>query len=122
MKQKRVEARAFGLRAETIAALFLRAKFYTILARNYSIREGEVDVIAKRANTIAFVEVKARPTLDEAAISITREKRRRLSRAARHWLAVNPWAANHILRGDAVFIAPGKLPRHVEGAVELDMG
>ena len=122
MRQKRVAALAFGLRAETLAALFLRAKFYSIVARRYSIREGEVDVIARRGQVIAFVEVKARPTLDDAAISISNEKRRRISRAARHWLATHPWAANHVLRGDAIFIAPGKLPRHVEAAVELDMG
>ena len=117
----RAGARAFGVNAETIAELLLRAKFYRILARGYRIREGEIDIVAQRGATIAFVEVKARPTLDEAAMAITPEKRRRLSRAARHWISTHPWAANRILRGDAVFVAPGKLPRHVVAAVELDL-
>ena len=122
MKERRTQALAFGFHAETIAALFLRAKFYRILDRRYRIREGEVDIVAQRGDTIAFVEVKGRPTLDDAAISITPEKRRRLSRAARHWVMTHPWAANRTLRGDAIFIAPRSLPRHVVAAVELDLG
>lgn len=121
MKERRTQALAFGLRAETIATLLLRAKFYRILARRYRIREGEVDIVAQRGATIAFVEVKGRPTLDDAAISITPEKRRRLSRAARHWIAMHPWAANCTLRGDAVFVAPRVFPRHLEAVVELDL-
>ena len=121
MKERRTQALAFGFQAETIAAFFLRAKFYRILDRRYRIREGEVDIVAQRGDTIAFVEVKGRPTLDEAAISITPEKRRRLSRAARHWIATHPWASNRTLRGDAIFVAPRSLPRHVIAAVELDL-
>ncbi|MCC2105313.1 MAG: YraN family protein [Hyphomicrobiales bacterium] len=115
-------ALAFGLNAETIAALWLRLKFYKILERRYRIREGEIDIIAARGATIAFVEVKARPSMDEAVISISAQKRRRMSRAAHHWLATHPWAVNRILRGDALFIAPHRLPRHVPAAVELDLG
>ena len=70
---------------------------------------------------IAFVEVKARPTLDEAATAISFEKRRRLSRAARHWLATHPWAANCTLRGDAIYVAPRRFPRHAIAAVRLDL-
>ena len=118
----RAGALAFGLNAETVAALWLRLKFYRILERRYRIREGEIDIIAARGSTIAFVEVKARPTMDEAVISISAQKRRRMSRAAHHWLATHPWAVNRILRGDALFIAPNSLPRHVPAAVELDLG
>lgn len=121
MRRDRRQARAFGARAETIAAAWLRLRFYSILARSYSIRDGEVDIIARRGGVIAFVEVKARPTLEDAAIAITPEKRRRLSRAARHWIARNAQAQSCALRGDAIFVAPGRLPRHVEGAVELDL-
>ena len=47
----------------------------------------------RRGATIAFVEVKARDDLDAAAAAITEAKRRRIGRAARVWLARNPWAA-----------------------------
>lgn len=111
-----------GLRAETLAALWLRFKFYEIVARRYRMRGGEIDIIAKRGRTVAFVEVKARAALEDAMIAITEEKRRRVSHAASKWLAANPWAVDHVLRADAVFIAPRRLPRHVKAAMEMTLG
>jgi len=73
----------------------------------------------KRGRTIAFVEVKARGSLDEALLAITPEKRRLVERRVRHWLARNPWAADHYLRADAVFLAPWRRPRHVPAAFAL---
>lgn len=109
-----------GVLAERVAIILLRLKFYSILARRYRIRGGEIDIIARRGDTIAFVEVKARPSLDEARSAITPIKRRRLSRAARVWLAANPYAAGFTLRGDAVFVAPWRWPRHAPAAIELE--
>jgi putative endonuclease len=111
-----------GLRAERVAELWLRLKLYKILAVRYRVDGGEVDIIAKRGETIAFVEVKARPTMEEALTAITFQKQRRLSVAAARWLGANPWAANYVLRGDAVFIAPGRLPLHMICAFELRLG
>jgi putative endonuclease len=115
-------AYAFGLRAESIAALWLRAHFYSILDRNYRVQGGEIDVIAKRGGAIVFAEVKARGALDDAVIAITPQKQRRFSRAANRWVATHPWAMGYTLRADAIFVAPGKLPRHVENAFELGVG
>ncbi|MGJ0510288.1 MAG: YraN family protein [Methylocystis sp.] len=115
-------AHAWGLKAETIAALWLRARLYTILDRNYRVKGGEIDIVARRGETIAFVEVKARGSLEDAAIAITPQKQRRISRAANRWLATHPWAASCAWRGDALLIAPGKLPRHLENAFELSVG
>jgi putative endonuclease len=109
-----------GIIAERVAIIVLRLKFYSILARRYSIRGGEIDIVARRGDTIAFVEVKIRPSLDEARAAITPAKRRRLSRAASVWLAANPYAAGFTLRGDAVFVAPWRWPRHVRAAIELE--
>jgi len=102
----RRKAHRHGLVAEWLAVVVLRFKFYSILACRYSIQGGELDIVARRGNTIAFIEVKMRPSLDEAATSITAAKRRRISRAARIWLISNPWAAPMTLRGDAMFFAP----------------
>lgn len=49
-----------GLWGEDKAVEFLKAKNYTILARNYHSRFGEIDIIARKQNTIIFVEVKTR--------------------------------------------------------------
>ena len=49
-----------GLWGENKAVEFLKAKNYTILTRNYHSRFGEIDIIARKQNTIIFVEVKTR--------------------------------------------------------------
>ena len=59
-------AYAYGLRAETAATLWLRARLYQILARNFRAHGGEIDIIAKHGRTIVF-EVKARADLETAA-------------------------------------------------------
>lgn len=115
-------AYAYGLQAETVATLWLRARLFSILDRNYRAQGGEIDIVAKRGRTIAFVEVKARGSIDDAAIAITPQKQRRFRRAANRWLATHSWAATYTLRADAIFIAPGALPRHVENAFALEEG
>src|SRR5271163_625394 len=119
--ERRREAHIYGLKAESIAALMLRLKGYRILARRFVVSGGEIDLIARRGGSIAFVEVKARADLEIAAISISATKRRRIARAARVWLARNPWAAGLTLRGDAVFVAPRRLPRHAPSAYRLEI-
>ncbi|PPQ35661.1 putative endonuclease [Rhodoblastus acidophilus] len=121
MTRERAKARAFGLRAESLAALWLRAKLYRILDRNFLARGGEIDIVAQRGDTVVFVEVKARPRMEMAQEAITALKIARISRAARFWLARNPWAVNFTLRGDAIFIAPGRPPFHLADAFTLDL-
>ncbi len=120
--QKRRAGHDFGLRAESVAALWLQLKLYKILARRYRVNGGEIDIIARRGDAIVFVEVKARGAMDDAVIAITPQKQRRLAIAAARWLAANPWAAQYTLRADAVFVAPRRLPRHVIDVMELRIG
>ena len=117
----RQAARTFGIRAEWAALALLTLTGYRVLARNFVAPGGEIDLIAQRGQTIAFIEVKARPQMDQALIAITEQKRRRIARAAQVWLRQNRWAVAYALRGDAVFIAPRRLPRHLPGAFELDL-
>ena len=119
--ERRRDAHLYGLKAESIAALLLRLKGYTILARRFVVSGGEIDLVARRGGSIAFVEVKARADLEVAAIAISATKRRRIARAARVWLTRNPWAAGLTLRGDAVFVARGRLPRHEPDAYRLEI-
>jgi putative endonuclease len=119
--KRRRGAHLYGLKAESIASVLLRLKGYTILARRFVVSGGEIDLVARRGGMIAFVEVKARADLDSAAISISAMKQRRIARAARVWLARNPWAAGLTLRGDAIFVAPWRLPRHAPSAYSLEI-
>lgn len=110
-----------GHRAEWIALLFLLAKGYRPLARRYAAAGGEIDLIMARGDTIAFVEVKARATMDDALSAITTTKRQRFSRAARAWLSRHPHAQGKTWRADAVFIAPRRWPQHIVSAFELEV-
>ena len=110
-----------GHKAELVALLWLLLKGYRPLARRYAASGGEIDLIVTRGDTIAFVEVKARGSMDDALAAITATKRRRFSRAARAWLSRHPWARTKTWRADAVFIAPRRWPRHLEAAFELEM-
>lgn len=112
----RQAARARGRRAESLAALWLRCKGYRVVARGYCVRGGEIDVIARRGATLAFIEVKHRAAHGTAAEAITAAKRRRILIAARHWLAAHPAHARLAARFDAVLVAPGRLPVHVADA------
>ena len=117
----RRDALAFGARAETAAALWLQAKGYRILERGFTERNGELDIIAARGQTIAFVEVKARPNLDAAHGAIGATKQRRLRHAANVWLTYNPWAGeNYTLRGDAVLVGGLRPPKPIENAFPLE--
>jgi putative endonuclease len=110
-----------GRTAETIALLLLLAKGYRPLALRFAAAGGEIDIIARRGETIAFVEVKARGLMDDARTAIGAMKRRRFSRAVRAWLSRNPWAARKTWRADAVFVARRSWPRHLEAAFEIEM-
>lgn len=90
-----------GLSAEFRARWFLRFRGYRILQSRYitgrNTGRAEIDIIAKRANTIVFIEVKYRPDLHSAWDAITPHQAIRLRRAAENYLARNHW------RGDARF-------------------
>ncbi|PZU93583.1 MAG: YraN family protein [Chelatococcus sp.] len=110
---------ATGRRSEWLAILWLSAKGYRLLDRRFGGKGGEIDLVMKRGTTIAFVEVKARGRMEDALGAITAEKRRLVEARIRQWLARNPWAMDHHLRADAVFLAPRRWPRHVPGAFAL---
>ncbi|MDP2170363.1 MAG: YraN family protein [Rhodocyclaceae bacterium] len=80
---------ATGAAAETAAAEYLAARGLTLLARNFRVKGGEIDLVCRDAATTVFVEVRRRASADfgGAAASITATKQRRLILAARHWLA-----------------------------------
>src|SRR5580693_3963492 len=89
----RVAAFRTGLSAESRAAAYLMAKGYRILAKRFRTPYGEIDIVARRRNLVAFVEVKARATLDDAAFAVTPRQQGRIIDAAQAWLQV--WLVAH---------------------------
>ncbi|WP_424628783.1 YraN family protein [Bradyrhizobium sp. SYSU BS000235] len=117
----RVAAFQTGLSAESRACAYLIAKGYRILARRYRTPYGEIDVVARRRNLLAFIEVKARATLDDAAYSVTPHQQQRIVAAAQAWLMTQPDYANFDMRFDVVLIAPKHLPRHLMAAFDASV-
>lgn len=102
-----------GHRGEYLAALVLLLKGYRILARRYRTRLGEIDLIARRGDTIAIVEVKVRPTLIAAMEAIDFQSQRRIEAAADLWLSHQRDHAKLSLRFDMVAVLPRRWPVHV---------
>jgi putative endonuclease len=114
----RVAAFHTGLSAEARAAAYLMVKGYRILARRFRTPYGEIDIVARRRHLLAFVEVKARASLDEAAYAVTERQQRRIIEAAQAWLMAHPEHADFDLRFDVMLIAPRCLPRHLLAAFD----
>ena len=73
---------------------------------------GEVDLIARRGRIVAFVEVKARGSDEGAAMALDHYRLRRVAVAAER-LAPRFMRAGDDVRIDAIFLVPGRLPRHL---------
>lgn len=108
----RQQAEKRGRSAETLACWYLRLKGWRILARRVRVPGGEVDIIARRGRTLAFVEVKARATEEEAAWSLDDWRLRRVVAAAER-LTPRYSRDGDDVRIDALFIVPGRWPRHL---------
>jgi putative endonuclease len=109
-----------GRRGERLALWWLRAKGYRILAQDYRSPVGEIDVVARRGRILAIIEVKSRDTVDAAAEAISLRQRGRIIAAARLYLGRNPRHADCSVRFDVMLVIPGRWPRHIAGAWQLD--
>jgi putative endonuclease len=96
----------FGKAAEEAAAKFLKAKGYRILERNYKNKFGEIDIIARQAGVICFLEVKARRRLDQGypQEAVDAGKQRQISKVAVDYLK-----KHHLLDRPARFDVLGLL-------------
>lgn len=110
---KRQAAEASGRFAETIAAEYLHLKGWAILDRRVRTPAGEVDIVMRRAGLVVFVEVKSRR--DEAALDLALDRQRLLRVAAAAEILIPRYAQpGDDIRIDAVLVAPGRPPRHLE--------
>ena len=115
--QARQAAHRLGHVAEWRAVWRLRLAGYSVLARRYKTKLGEIDIVVRRGGVLAFVEVKARTDLSAAADSLGSRQFGRVSSAASLFIARHPHYAAHSVRFDAVLVG-GPLwrqlwPRHL---------
>jgi len=112
---KREEAERRGRRGERLAAWWLRLKGWRIVARRVKTPRGEIDLVARRGRTVAFVEVKWRRGGEALAMAIDDYRLRRVAAAADavgHRYA----RAGEDVRIDVLLLAPGRWPRHIANA------
>lgn len=111
----RAEREARGRRGEWLAAWYLRLTGWRVLARRVKTPRGEVDLVARRGRTVAFVEVKWRASAAERDRAIDPYRLRRVIAAAEA-LAPRYVRAGDDMRIDVLLLAPGRWPRHIPNA------
>jgi putative endonuclease len=112
-------AEAAGRGAEEVAAAALARAGWTVLARRARTPAGEIDLVAERDGLLAFVEVKARPSLTEAAFALGPRQRARLVAAAECWVAANPGHGTAGMRFDVVIVAADGTARRIADAFRV---
>ncbi|MDO9417676.1 YraN family protein [Pararhizobium sp.] len=114
-KQRRSAFRR-GHLAEYRAALALLLKGYRILAIRYKTKMGEIDIVARKGDLIACVEVKARGSQEAAISAVSAPSQSRIRAASDIWLSNQPLAARYSIRYDIVSVTPWGWPRHFPDA------
>lgn len=103
-----------GRWGEFAATIILRLKGYRIIAKRYKTKCGEIDIIAYKQDTIVFIEVKARKTIEKCFIAINYHQMQRLQRASMIFLKNHPNYSMKFTRYDVILIANWHLPQHIE--------
>ncbi len=112
-------AEASGRDAEAVAARALAAEGWAVLAQRARTPAGEIDLVVERDGLLAFVEVKARPSLAEAAFALGPRQRARLVAAAECWLARHPGHGAAGMRFDVVIVAADGTARRIADAFRV---
>jgi putative endonuclease len=109
-----------GAAAEQVACDALSAEGWEVLARRLRTGAGEIDIVARRGDLVAFVEVKARPSLAGAAWALTPRQQRRIMEAAAAALAQHPeWHAGS-LRFDVFLVDEAGRVRRIANALRAE--
>lgn len=85
---------------------------WQILAVGARVRGGKLGLVARRRGTLAFVDVKQRATAKAAAWSLDEYRLRRVAVAAER-LSARYAKPGNVVRIDAIFVVPSRLPRHL---------
>lgn len=110
-----------GRWGEDLAVAHVQAAGFVVLARNWRCREGELDLVARDGETLVFVEVKTRSSVDfgDPAEAVSLSKARRIRALACRWLLAHPGGGAE-LRFDVISIVRGRAAepsvRHLRGA------
>ncbi len=115
-KQRGSRAYARGVAAEVAACAALAQDGWTVLARRLRTDAGEIDAVAQKDGLLAIIEVKARPTLSDAAWSLSPRQRARLLAAAEILLAEHPDWGGAGVRFDVLLVDAAGAVRRIADA------
>ena len=101
-----------GRRAEFLAKWWLRMNGYSVLATRFKRPFGEIDIIARRRQTLVFVEVKQRGTIEAAKEAVTLRAWIRIARAAEAWAATQPNLSAADWRFDLIAVSAKGFVKH----------
>jgi putative endonuclease len=107
---------AAGVAAESRARQLLEGKKYRILAQRYKSPAGEIDLIAQKGDHLAFVEVKKRRTIDEAAWAVPPRQQMRIASSAEAFLAGHQEFSQYSASFDVVLVTADNRCAHIEHA------
>ena len=113
-------AHARGVAAERAACAALVADGWTILARRLRTPAGEIDLAAGRDGLLALVEVKARPSLADAAFALGPRQQARLLAAASIVAAEHPEWGSAGIRFDVMLVDANGRVRRIADAFRLE--
>lgn len=111
MSRRAAEAR--GHKGEALACWWLRLHGWRILGRRVRVRAGEVDIIARRGRSLAFIEVKTRQKAQDLDLAIDAYRLRRVA-AAMQVLTPRFACPGDDIRLDVLLLAPFSWPRHLK--------
>jgi putative endonuclease len=106
--------------AESRACEALVRDGWSVLARRLRTQAGEIDIVAATDDLLAIVEVKARPTLADAALALGARQRLRLLAAAEIVLAEHPDWARKGMRFDLILVDAAGSVRRIADAFRLE--
>ena len=113
-------AQVSGIDAEALACAALARDGWTVLGQRLRTAAGEIDVVAERAGLVAFVEVKQRATLSDAAYALAPRQRRRLIAAAEILLGENPGWGLEGVRFDVLLVDGAGSVRRITDAFRAE--
>lgn len=110
---------ARGVAAEQAACAALLHDGWSVLGRRLRTKAGEIDAVAEKDGLLAFVEVKSRPSLAEAAHALGGRQQARLMAAAEILLSENPGWGRTGVRFDVLLVDREFRVRRVPDAFRL---
>lgn len=112
---KRQAAEKHGRKGERFAAIWMALQGWRTIAKRVKTPRGEIDLIMKRGDVVAFIEVKWRKRSADLDHAIDEYRLRRVA-AAVEAVAHEYVGTQETTRIDVMLLAPGHRPRHIVNA------